>query len=184
MEFSEAWKIVNPIGTWDALMEDAAKVLWDEVVSLGRNKHLVEIGCHYGRSSALWMLLAKQYGHCLTFIDPWAGPPADSPAAAMPWFSLMRSFKHPFTLHCCMTEEIDPRLYPRDIDFLYVDGEHTSRAVEIDCRMIDQVNPGGIIAFDNYGTHGGVEQVTDALMASGKLIKRSLTKIMLVTQKP
>lgn len=193
MEFSEAWGIVEKVGTWDAIMPAAAEALWDEVVALGKARHLVEIGCHYGRSSTLWMLLAKQHGHCLTFIDPWGGPPFNDPAPARDeqtelhahsWLSAMRSHQYPFTLHCCMTEQIDPRLYPRSIDFLYIDGDHSERSVEIDCRMIEQVNPGGVVAFDNYGTHPGVANVTDRLMASGCLLKRSLNGIVLITQKP
>jgi len=184
MTFEEAWKLVEPVGTWDALLEDGARALWKAAMALGPNRHFVEIGCHRGRSSTLWMLLAKQHGHALTFIDPWAEPPGDAPEAAIPWFTAMRQHNYPFTLICAKTEQIDPRQYPRSIDFLYVDGNHTLEAVEIDRQMIENVNPGGIVAFDNYGTHNGVAFVADRLLKEGKLIGICVQGIVLITRKP
>jgi hypothetical protein len=189
MTFEEAWKIVDKIGVWDALVEEGARALWDAAVGLGPGRHFVEIGCHLGRSSTLFMLLAKQHKHSLTFIDPWAGPPFGesdekvSDVTAASWFWLIRGFHYPFTLHCCRTEQIPEANYPRGIDFIYIDGSHTERCVEIDCRMIEEVTPGGIVAFDNYGTHPPVQAAVDRLLSLGVLKKRALAGIVMVTEK-
>lgn len=187
LAFAQVFQLAESVGFEETLTEDEALALWDAVTVMGPRKHLVEIGCHLGRSSTLLMFLAKKHKHMVTFIDPWGGPPYDdrceTELTATRWFMHMRTFEIPFTLHCCKTEDLDQHQSPRRIDFLYIDGDHSEAKVEIDCQMIGQVVPLGTVAFHDYGRYSGIKNVVDRLVKQNRLKLLYSMGTMMITRK-
>lgn len=57
----------------------------------------------------------------------------------------------------------DPRL-PRNVDMVYIDGDHSEAAVRADTDLARAVvRPGGVIAWHDYPSEAGVRAVIDGL---------------------
>ena len=59
------------------------------------------------------------------------------------------------------SEKVLERWDGRQIDFLYVDGDHTKEAVSKDCQWMQYVKPGGYSAFDDWSYPSVKEAVNE-----------------------
>jgi predicted O-methyltransferase YrrM len=72
------------------------------------------------------------------------------------------------------SEEVRTKVYNkiRDVDILFIDGDHSRRGVEADYEMYkDLVRDGGVIAFHDSVGLPSVKSFTDTLEGFGKFIK-------------
>jgi hypothetical protein len=76
-------------------------------------------------------------------------------------------------LHRATSIEAAGELADGELDFVYIDGDHTYEAVAGDLdAFIEKVRPGGLLAGDDYGVPGwwadGVTRAVDEFVAQGR----------------
>lgn len=137
------------------------------------NSKVVEVGSHYGRSTVCWAQNLKS-GSVVTAIDPWDVFQRDIER------QLLVEYKSslPFPVSFCMRNRLhvflhytrpfsNIRAYPAfsplepsreeayqdlyDIDLVFIDGEHTEKAVLADLDFwYDRLGPSGILCGHDY----------------------------------
>lgn len=130
-----------------------------------RPKHAVEIGSWKGLSSSI----IARYSGLLFCVDTWRGaenePTMKREAMLRSVFSVFQSNIEILGL----TEKIRPMLMSSaealkvfrsdQLEFVYIDGDHSYEAVMQDLTWFDFISPGGILAgHDNDEKHPGVQQ--------------------------
>lgn len=76
-------------------------------------------------------------------------------------------------VHRLPSTEAAERLADGELDFVYIDGDHTYEAVAADLdAYVEKVKPGGLLAGDDYGVEGwwedGVTRAVDEFVAEGR----------------
>jgi predicted O-methyltransferase YrrM len=113
---------------------------------------IVEIGSQWG----WWAARAAQYmpdGCSLYCVDPWvdneeAGCGLENYAA---WIYNLRKYHGKTVFDLQGTSENVGRGFDRDVDFLFIDGDHTREGVSTDLRTWEpKVIPGGVIVGHDW----------------------------------
>jgi hypothetical protein len=76
-------------------------------------------------------------------------------------------------VHRATSAEAAGRIADHELDFVYIDGDHTYEAVKADlAAYAPKVRPGGLLAGDDYGVEGwwedGVTRAVDEFVAAGR----------------
>ena len=167
MTFDEAWAYTSTISSETAFSEQEGRALFTTVLTgLPHASIIVEVGCEYGRSTSLLAQAAKADQHRLILIEPAPKP------------ELLAMLNHIgvfYTLHAMKTEHVSDDLLPLVLNLVHIDGDHSARALQIDCaRLLPKLARGGIACFHDYGRPSlpDVEQVVDRYTASEEIWQR------------
>jgi hypothetical protein len=128
-------------------------------------KEVVEIGSWTGMST----LALAQPGVTVHCIDHWKGNPNDRLG------SLPHTPKDVFSAFCknigdklfrqvyphVGTSEFYFDIWPRPVDLVFIDADHTYEEVRKDLRWARHVRPGGILCGHDYGVFPGVNRAVD-----------------------
>ena len=145
--FEEVMELTRTVSSNTALEDPEAKALYECCMGVLCGGLVVEIGCQLGRSSSLIAQVAKEECFHHSHIDPYI----ENPEYLGPWIAMMHKIGHPFTLHC-MKSDRAVHLIQRQIDLLFVDGDHEYKAVMEDLsRYGYKIAKGGILAMHDYG---------------------------------
>ena len=150
--FAQAMSFTKDIGSSASFDDDAAKLLWETLATLGEHSWLMETGVEYGRSTSLLAQAALDMGHRLVLVDPFLTYSGTPLAYAVQW---LRGLGGPFTLHVKPTIDLLPSELPPRLDLLHVDGDHSTAGVETDCNLLlPLVRFGGFACFHDFGREG------------------------------
>ena len=156
MTFDEAMVLTHTRSAELLLSDIEARVLWDALHSLPDRATVIEIGCHWGRSSSLIAQVAKEKRFDLIFIDPYNGF-ADHAAE---WMRMMVTIGVPFRFECRRSQDV---AVPPCSDLVYIDGDHEEEPVYQDCEMyLSRVRNGGSALVHDY-LRDSLQGVTDAV---------------------
>lgn len=148
----------------------------DYLVSLVRQhgvKQLVEVGCHVGMTT---LQLVEQVRHLTVHaIDTFEGNQQDrqgETARRLGRDAVLKTFCQNVRLYLfdrvqlhIGTSQQYAEIWPRQIDMVYIDAEHTREAVERDIELwMPHVRHGGILAGHDYGVFEGVTAAVDRLV--------------------
>lgn len=160
-EFTDIWRTAREFPGW--LTEEQARLLWDTAVRLPAGAHIVEIGSHQARSTAiLAAAVAVTHGR-VTAIDPFddALPPGHEISKRGFEANLDASGVRDVV---DLRTDYSTRLratWTAAIDLLYIDGEHGFHTVKDDLLWAAHVKAGSsILIHDAFSSIG----VTRALM--------------------
>lgn len=144
-----------------------AKGLIDLVVTLPRSLRMIEIGSYEGQSSEIF---ATYFAH-VTCVDPWESgyDPADvvSQVDLSHAFKVFRKRMKPYENVTVVKarSHFAADILVAEVDFVYIDGEHTYEAVKRDiAAWLPRVKPGGYIGGHDYsdGWPGVVSAVEES----------------------
>ena len=161
MTFEEAMILVRTRGSELLLSDIEAQAMYNVLTQHPLGSRVVEIGCHWGRSSALIAQVAKTRLFKLLFIDPFTG----EPDIAASWMRMMTNLDVPFTLACTRSELVQAN----NIDLLYLDGDHNESQVKIDCKtFLPHLEKGGYLLAHDYRRNSlpGITKALDASIGS------------------
>jgi hypothetical protein len=120
------------------------------------NLRFLQIGAYTGDAS-IWLIenVLTDLTSQLIDVDTWAG--SDEPAhEGLDWDAIYSYYRHRVSffgnlLPQRFTSDEFFRINPPPFDFVYIDGSHETHQVLRDAINADTyLNPGGIIAFDDY----------------------------------
>lgn len=160
--FDEAYKIADESGSESAFNRGELVAVYDSLIKLDKNAHVVEIGVQFGRSATFIGALAKEIGFTFDAYDNWEEDVSSE--ARQNLQEKMLKYSLPIRLHD--VDSVEGALhYPveQQIDFLHIDGDHSYFGVSDDCfNWLPKVKKGGIVAFDDYG-HASLPDVFKAV---------------------
>jgi hypothetical protein len=147
MTFAQVMALTDTVSSPTAFDEDACRLLYDTLLTIPDESHVVEIGCEYGRSSSLIGQVGKEKRLNMTFIDCFDGEVRES------WMAMMTTqVKCAFTLHAVKTANLSQRHLPLSIHLAHIDGDHSTKGVSKDCSaMLPRIAYGGYLSFHDYG---------------------------------
>lgn len=145
MTFDEAMVLTRTRGAELLLSDVEARVMWDALHALPDRATVIEIGCHWGRSSSLIAQVAKEKRLDLIFIDPFTG--YEDHAAE--WMRMMIGLGVPFRFECRRSQDM---AVPPCSDLVYIDGFHEDEEmVYQDCALyLLRVRNGGSALVHDY----------------------------------
>ncbi len=125
------------------------------------NKVVMEIGCGFGQNTRRF----ADKGNMIYAVDPFLPERnlktlmGENPEYVFNCF--IKSIEGRNVLHYDMTSKEALEMYDGiKLDFLFIDGEHTYNALEIDTKWIKHVKKGGLFAFHDCSC----EEVNDFLV--------------------
>lgn len=161
MSLSEYIEEAKKTGSIASYSDDALWCLGTALIMTPIGGTVLEVGCQYGRSTTLVLLVAKERVLNVTLIDPFN----ETPESAGPFLQRHASFGIPFQLLVMTTQQAAERgLLPTVIDLVHIDGDHKSAGLSYDCRiLLPRLRHAGIAVFHDYGNPGlpGVKKVVD-----------------------
>jgi predicted O-methyltransferase YrrM len=127
----------------------------------------VEIGSYCGRSSLALGLVAKRNDCDLTCVDNFVTIPPflnNSDEVKNTFINNMKTNEANYEL-LNMTSEEASKVYNKEIDLLFIDGDHRYEGIKMDCeRWIPKVKLNGYILFHDFvGSWVGISQYLDEL---------------------
>lgn len=136
-----AWKVPG------LYRKDEARFLY----RLARRKgSFVELGCWMGRSTAILLQAAKQWGAGVTSVDPFVHIPTQgTQASAERWRSNLKKvgLEPPTLLE--MTSDAAAAVYKtKDVALVFIDADHSEKAVASDlAKWTPKIKVGGVVAL-------------------------------------
>lgn len=160
---AENWVFPGEIRGWLSHAEGR------KLAELADGKRALEIGTYEGRSAVCMAQTAASL-HCIDPLDGRAtkGHGGDTSEALQA--NLKRYRLNNVRVHAGTTAEIAPGLPPRCFDLIFIDGDHSSAAIEVDIRhALRLLAPGGLLAFHDYGSPADpcVKAAVDPLVFAG-----------------
>jgi predicted O-methyltransferase YrrM len=140
------------------LTEEEKLALYRSALTLPKGSVALEVGSYLGASACIvGSALRRRSGkmHC---VDTWQNQANDEPERdTWPEFSQnVRFLGETIIPHRGFSVEIAKK-NPLDLDFLFVDGDHSDEAVDADFRSwVPMVKSGGIVAAHDIGWADGV----------------------------
>ena len=164
------WPIVQDIPS--AVGEEECFKLYDIVSDLKEDSLIVELGCACGRSTAVLGAVAKDKNLRFITIDPFVDNyyQTEDKQKAIDFFKQnmeLLDTKYELLIDC--SQNVALRWWGQDfeveekVDFLFIDGDHSYRAVRLDCELwIPFVKKRSYILFDDYSSSWeGVRKAVD-----------------------
>lgn len=150
-----------------ALEDGECNALYAVLEQVAPNGIVIEIGCQLGRSSSIIRQVQKQRGFFTIHIDPFT----EQEDICRGWVdNMLRVNREPFTLLCMRTEQASRLLASiKEIDLVYVDGDHQYESVKIDLQLVGNlVRRGGwLLCHDYWGGLHEVRKAVDEFMDIG-----------------
>lgn len=148
--FEELWKFTESI--YGAFTKAESMALYNCAVECGSESNFVEIGCYCGRSSSILAMVAKDNNCDFVTVDNFiTGAPGVT--------DVKRAFANNMTMVqgkynlMAMKSENAARKYDKEIDLLFVDGDHRYVGVTTDMNSwLPKVKPGGYVLFHDYNS--------------------------------
>lgn len=123
-----------------------------------RPRRLLELGCWEGRSAAWLLENAMREGDELVCVDHWNTPAAESRFDANVGSRVTKIKSRTLPALVTMIQEA------QQFDFVYIDADHSGRAILTDAVFAWQLlSPGGIIVFDDYAWPTPIEFSINAM---------------------
>jgi len=148
LTFELALELTDTIGGRAAYEIEALRGLWTALSLLESMSTIVEVGCEYGRSTSLIAQVAKEQRHRLILVDPFVDKTSGPRLMEM-----LLNVGYPFSLYCMSTLDAGLLgLLPYELDFVHVDGDHSTDGIQVDCAwLLPRLNSGGVAVFHDYG---------------------------------
>lgn len=167
---TKTFQHIKDIDGW--LTPDETKCLYDLVASLPHDSIVVEIGSYRGKSTVALGLGALSSGGHVFAIDPHEGAKYGfSMADEKHLIQNLKAFAVEKAITVITATSKDTlKTWEKQIDVLWIDGDHEYEAVSFDVRMWGSwVKRGGYIAMHDCGSDKwwGVQQAYNELLASG-----------------
>ena len=158
--FADIWRITDSI--YGAFSQNESQILYTYANSCLNNSVYVEIGSYCGRSSSILGMLAKDKDCELYCIDSFiTGAPNVEDVESVFHSNMQRSD----TTYNLIKDRSDnaASTFTKDIDFLFIDGDHQYSGVKSDCDLwIPKVKQNAFILFHDYkSSWEGVKQAVD-----------------------
>lgn len=144
MSVNGDWKFPGEVRGW--LSEREGRRL----AELAEGKRVLEIGAFAGRST----ICMAQVAASVDVIDPLDGRATPTPCDhSDELVANLKRYKIGAKIHCGTTEEMAPTLDEQSFDLVFIDGDHSLPAVQLDIKeSLRLLKPGGVLAFHDYGT--------------------------------
>lgn len=158
MTFEEVMEFANVWTSHVSLENDEAQAYYDLVQGLPDHSTILEIGCQYGRTSAIAAKLNR--GFDFHFVDAWTGPEGRDIREC--WEFMMAQTGVSYKMYPVLSNNpLLPQLTPNLVLF---DGDHTEPWVSHDCdRFLPMVKLSGYACFHDYGrADNAVQKVVDS----------------------
>jgi predicted O-methyltransferase YrrM len=183
------WKEIEFIDRDSSISKPQCQLLYDEAK---RAKGIiVELGSYKGRSTVALALGSKSgNGHRVYAVDPWCFKQQENPhekflnniekAGVSDIITPIKDFSYN------VFERKEPEIFDNGIGVLFLDPEHSYKALKKDLRWVAHVKPGGVVAFDAYNNprYPGVTQaIEEYLLEKGDLKKRKEVGMFAVFEK-
>ena len=172
LAFLDAW--TSPA----SLEVDECRAYYDLIQGLPDGATILEVGSQYGRSSAIAVLLNRNFQ--LHFIDAWTGP--DGQDIKQSWLAMMGTLADDapdlrYKLYPVLSN--NPFLPVLAVDLLLIDADHTEPWVINDCnRFLPMVKPRGYACFHDYGRTD--TNAVEGVVNSHPLVNRVFDRVSLV----
>lgn len=137
--------------------------LYKLALSLKRNSTIVEIGSYLGSSSAFLACAAKDKGHIVYCVDTWKNEGmSEGPRDTFKEFCKnTASLQNYIRILRGNSAEI-ARTFDKEIDFLFIDGDHSYSGVKKDVESwLPKLKGGGMVIFHDAVWEEGVQKVID-----------------------
>lgn len=166
-DFEEMWDTVDSYYGW--LTYDEARTLYNYTRLLAPFSRAVEIGSAAGKSSAVLASSLATKHSLLICVDPFypiidakGETQQDSRRAPTEFIPNVKEYQNCQLM--IMESEWARTWVNLPIDFLYIDGEHTEKAVQLDCDLwLPLLSKGKTVMFHDYaGSFPDVKKVVDA----------------------
>lgn len=160
------------------------QLLIDYALKSGTRPEIVEIGSYCGASS---IVLAEVAGH-LTCVDPFIGKHGKDKRGIFTFHVFEKNVLNKYrnvTLFQMTSKFARESFAGGEIDFLFIDGDHSYEAVKLDCELwLPLLKSGGYVAFHDYwNVHKpGVKQAVDEMINDWEIIDTA--RITVIKQKP
>jgi len=164
ISFAKVWSRSNKI--LGAFSPAEARILYDQTIDQGEGANLVEIGSYCGRSSSLLGQIARLNKCDLTCIDCFItlAPGTNTKKDMLKRFRKNMWISNSKYELMEMKSEEAIKKYDKEIDLLFIDGDHTYEGVKKDCELrLPKLKVGGCVLFHDYeGTAWpGVKKAVD-----------------------
>jgi len=148
-------------------------LLYKVALSLPRNCTIVEIGSYLGASSSFLASAAKEKNGTLYCIDTWKNEAMDE-APRDTYGQFIQNTKHYKNWIVPMrgkSVEV-AKDFNKDIDMLFIDGDHSYQAVKADVdAWFPKLKNGAIVVFHDCGWAEGVQKVIEEIVKSMQIGK-------------
>ncbi len=121
----------------------------------GQPLRALEVGSFEGRS-AVWLLqnILTHPQSQLTCVDRWEDPEVQRRFRS----NIAEAGRRESVVESVGDSSVALRRVPGPFQLIYIDGSHEARDVLVDAALCwSQLQPGGILIFDDYGWNGAVE---------------------------
>lgn len=171
MTFEEAWGAGKHIS--ETIFKEEGEVLYSAVSNLPQDALIVEIGCYVGRSTHIMAVAAKEKEGKVITIDPFLksfnGWHNSDPKTAFKKNVL--DVLSNVTLIEGYSEDVFNKI-PDDIDFMFIDGDHSYEGVKRDCdNYLPKLKSGSMVSFHDYhSSFEGVKKAVDEACAGWQVV--------------
>ena len=177
--FDEIWQKTSPI--YGAFTKDEAQELYNKADSLGKGATLVEIGSYCGKSSSVLGMVAHDNQDDLTCVDNFMTGIPSGEDVRETFIANMESGGARYILLPISSQEASI-IYHKEIDLLFIDGDHLYRGVKLDCELwLPKLKVNGWALFHDYeSSWEGIKKAVDELEGFSKI---KLANSMAILQK-
>jgi len=160
--FADIWQYTREI--YGALSEEEARCLYTITNSLPNKSNFVEIGSYCGRSSSVMGLVAADNDCDFVCVDCFITDAPNIENVRDCFRNNMLRIGAKYELYD-MTSEEASKIYKKQIDFLFIDGDHSYAGIKLDCDLwLPKLKKGGIVALHDYkSSWEGVKKAVDKL---------------------
>lgn len=169
LAFDSVWSVAMGFEGW--LTTDQARALWQLAASLQPGSHVVEIGSHHGRSTAVLGGAVRGSSH-VTAIDPFDHPRWGGGHESRDAFLHNMDLVHLATTVRLVQSlsGIERRRWHEPLDLLFIDGAHDRRSVEDDLHWSEFVRANQVVAVhDAFSSIGVTAAIFRRLLLSNSL---------------
>jgi predicted O-methyltransferase YrrM len=149
---------------------DELRTLFGIAALLPREATLVEIGSYLGASTCFLAAAVRHSGGVVHCIDTWNNDAMTVESRRDTWqefhgnlepvWNMIRVIRRPI-------EELTMADLPSNVDFAFIDADHSYAAVRRDFQLVEQtLKRDGIVAFHDVGSHDGVTRFVGELIAT------------------
>ena len=128
--------------------------------AIGKNKVIVEVGCYVGKTTC-----ALAEDNIVIAIDPFISgyDPNDPPMMDLDGVEecFRAEIKNKNVIWYKKKSEEVLKFWNLMVDGVFIDGEHTTKALSVDVNWLEYVKSRGIIAFHDYGFFPDVTDFVD-----------------------